>query len=293
MRSGPRWIVVAYVRSRNDGRDPVSRRGQPDLPCLLDGSCAIVEPRQDVRVEVDHAQTIEAVFDLSVLHVAQPEHAGVPVCVGQLLDDQVRRRMRVALACPQRSDVVARAAELGVEHFRWEATRSPGVSVPSEIRRLSRIVAEVEADIVHLHSSKAGLAGRLAIRGRQPTVFHPHGWSFEAMGDPMRRLALAWERHAARWTSVTVCVSDDERQRGLEAGIAGAFHVVPNGVDLARFPFADEADRARARARLRLSEEPLVVCVGRIARQKGQDVLLEAWPSVLDYVPDARACPGR
>jgi phosphatidylinositol alpha-1,6-mannosyltransferase len=35
-------------------------------------------------------------------------------------------------------------------------------------------------------------------------------------------------------------------------------------------------------------DAPVVVCTARTVRRKGQDVLLEAWPRVLDVVPDAR-----
>ena len=35
-------------------------------------------------------------------------------------------------------------------------------------------------------------------------------------------------------------------------------------------------------------ERPTVVCVGRLCRQKGQDVLLAAWPGVLSQIPDAQ-----
>jgi glycosyltransferase involved in cell wall biosynthesis len=60
--------------------------------------------------------------------------------------------------------------------------------------------------------------------------------------------------------------------------------VVANGIDTERFA---PADRDAARARLGLGSGPLAVCVGRLSRQKGQDVLLEAWPAVRDVVPAA------
>jgi glycosyltransferase involved in cell wall biosynthesis len=159
--------------------------------------------------------------------------------------------------------------------------------VVGETRCLARIVGEVSPDVVHLHSSKAGLAGRLAVRGRRPTVFQPNGWSFEAATGLERRSALMWERLGARWTSLIVCVSDAERRRGEETRIQASWRVVPNGIDLESFSFADEAERHAARLRLSLGNQPLVVTVGRLVRQKGQDVLLDAWPWVLDRVPDA------
>ncbi len=141
---------------------------------------------------------------------------------------------------------------------------------------------------MHLHSAKAGLAGRLLLRGRVPTVFQPHAWSFEAVTGPVHAATLGWERAAARWTSLLVCVSAAERQTGLDQGIRAAAVVVPNGVDLTRLTPAGRPERAAARAALGLDPEaPTAVCVGRLARQKGQDVLLQAWPRVRAGVPDA------
>ena len=245
-----------------------------------------------MRVEVDHGQTIVRDVSapppgLSVLHVAQPTDAGVPTCVAQLLEEQVERGLRISLACPGRSTLVPRAEALGVKPIDWEAVQAPGVRVPGETRRLARIVDEVDPNIVHLHSSKAGLAGRLAVRGRRPTVFQPNGWSFEATDGLERRGALAWERFAARWAAVVVCVSQDERARGESLGIRAEWSVVPNGVDVSELTPAGEAERSEARARLGLGSGAVVLCIGRLTRQKGQDVLLDAWPDVLARVPEA------
>ena len=143
-------------------------------------------------------------------------------------------------------------------------------------------------ELVHLHSSKAGLAGRLALRGRLPTLFQPHGWSFEAVNGPMRVAATQWERTAARWTDVIACVSEGERRRGEDAGIHAGFRVVSNGVDLTAFAAAGPGERTTARSRLGLEDGPLAVCVGRLCDAKGQDLLVDAWPSVQARVEGAR-----
>ena len=69
-----------------------------------------------------------------------------------------------------------------------------------EARALAGLIGSLAPDLVHLHSSKAGLAGRLALRGRRTTVFQPHAWSFEAVHGAVRAAGIAWERLAARWT---------------------------------------------------------------------------------------------
>ncbi|MDT4989867.1 MAG: hypothetical protein QOI74_3961, partial [Micromonosporaceae bacterium] len=61
------------------------------------------------------------------------------------------------------------------------------------------------------------------------------------------------------------------------------------GVDLYRFRPAGDGARAAARAGLGVpADAPLAVCVGRVTRQKGQDVLLAAWPRIRSRCPGAR-----
>ncbi|MGZ4547530.1 MAG: glycosyltransferase [Blastococcus sp.] len=217
--------------------------------------------------------------------MSQPVEAGVPRVVAALVADQVARGYDVHVAAPSGPGLGTTAAALGATVHDWAAGRSPDHRVAAETRRLARIVDAVDPDVVVLHSAKAGLAGRLAIRGRRPTVFVPHAWSFAAVRGPLAALSTGWEVFAARWADTVVCVSDDEHAAGAAAGIDAPTVVVPNGVDVdALYP----RPAAAARDRLGLPHVPTVVCVGRLAEQKGQDLLLAAWAEVLDAVPEAQ-----
>ncbi len=220
-----------------------------------------------------------------VLHVAQPVEAGVARVVIDLITDQVGRGWEVWLACPPDGWLPSAAAGLGARVLPWPATRQPGPTVVREVRRLSAILREVDPTVVHLHSSKAGLAGRLAVRGRRPTAFQPHAWSFLATGGPLTAASRRWERWAARWTDLVVAVSEAEAARTAEAGIVAPVVVAPNGVDVDRWA---PRDRAHARAQMGLGAEPIALCAGRLAHQKGQDVLVDLWPAVRARVPGAR-----
>ncbi|WP_330457920.1 glycosyltransferase family 4 protein [Streptomyces sp. NBC_00820] len=244
-----------------------------------------------------------------VLHLAQPVDGGVARVVRDLVRAQIAAGLRVTAGCPG-GELAAELRELGADVRHWRAGRSPGPGLPGEVRRLARLVEEVRPELVHAHSAKAGLAARLAVRGRVPTVFQPHAWSFEAVGGTTAALALRWERWGARWADRVVCVSEAERATGLRAGVHAPYTVIPNGVDLTRFrPAPAGADRAALLPDPDLDLDPnanpdpnpdldpvqnpdparpLVVCVGRLCRQKGQDVLLRAWDQVLRAVPDAR-----
>lgn len=59
-----------------------------------------------------------------------------------------------------------------------------------------------------------------------------------------------------------------------------------NGVDVG--VFSPDVDGTPIRERHGFGSDPVVVCVGRLVRRKGQDVLVEAWPRVRRAVPDAR-----
>lgn len=170
----------------------------------------------------------------------------------------------------------------------WPALREPGPVSGRETLWLRHLVESVGADIVHLHSAKAGLAGRLAIQGRKPTVYQPHAWSFWAARGWQRAGALAWERYGARWTGQLVCVSEREKDEATRLRITSKTVVVPSSVDVEWFAAQDDAARAAARSALGLDQAPTVVCVGRLCRQKGQDLLLRAWPRVTAAVPGAR-----
>ncbi|PZH14929.1 glycosyltransferase family 1 protein [Streptomyces sp. NTH33] len=224
-----------------------------------------------------------------VLHLTQPVDGGVARVVADLVRAQSAAGLDVTAACPD-SALTARLRALGADVRRWEATRSPGPSLAREARHVARLIDEVRPDLVHAHSAKAGLAGRLAVRGRIPTVFQPHAWSFEAVGGTTAALALRWERWGARWAARVVCVSEAERATGVRAGIDARFTVVPNGIDLEHFHPAGPGPARAGLAPLAGLDPaaPLVVCVGRLCRQKGQDVLLRAWDAVVREVPGAR-----
>lgn len=213
-------------------------------------------------------------------HILQPDGGGVPRVVTDLVHEQLRAGLDTVVACHPDLSSARELRAAGAHVLPWRATRSPGPQLAAEASAVGRMVKACRPDVVHAHSAKAGVAARVALRGRVPTVFQPHAWSFAAVDGVMAAAALRWERFAARWCDRIVCVSAAERNEGQAAGIAARWEVIPNGVDLTRFAPAPQSAQGR--------RSPLVVCVGRLCRQKGQDVLLRAWPTVLDAVPDAR-----
>lgn len=217
---------------------------------------------------------------MKVVHVTQPVEAGVAKVVLDLALAQRAAGWDVHVVCPPHGWLPDQ-----IPTHPWPATRSPGPASLRETLRLRKLLRDLRPDVVHLHSSKAGLCGRLALRGSTVTIFQPHLWSFRLTHGLLQQACVRWEAFASRWTHQLVCVSDDELTTGRAANVTAPAEVVCNGIDTTRLR---PADRSAARRRLGLPERPTAVCVGRLAPQKGQDLLLAAWPRVLADVPDAQ-----
>lgn len=230
----------------------------------------------------------------AVLHVTQAVGdesqtvGGVAVVMLDQVQDLVAGGWDVTVAGPDHGRLPDDVTSRGATFARWHADREPGPSVARESRELRRVLARVDPGVIHLHSSKAGLVGRAVTRGKVPTIFSPHAWSFHhARSATMRAAVRSWERSAARWADVILCVSEAERGIGIRAGVQGRFEVLSNTVNLP----APSITRERARSLVLGgigADTPLAVCIGRLTAQKGQDILLRAWPRVVAQVPTAR-----
>jgi glycosyltransferase involved in cell wall biosynthesis len=128
-------------------------------------------------------------------------------------------------------------------------------------------------DIVHTHSSKAGILGRLAARiaGVPVRIHTVHGWSFhERMGRLNRRFNVILERVAARITDSLIVVTETDLDKGLQAGIGTnrQYALIRSGIDFGRFNGRDsEPDRRRVELGLR-PDSFLVGTMGRLSPQK-------------------------
>lgn len=146
--------------------------------------------------------------------------------------------------------------------------------------RLRRYLKQNRYDIVHTHTSKAGLVGRAAAFYAQiPGIVHTvHGFAFHEESSRLAVTVYSWlERLAAKWCNRIVTVSKFHRSWALELGICGPDRIVaiPNGVAPERV--AATAERSAFRSELGLAPDQVVlVSAGRLAHQKGIEFLIEA-----------------
>jgi glycosyltransferase involved in cell wall biosynthesis len=143
------------------------------------------------------------------------------------------------------------------------------------VRRLE----EIRPDVVHTHSSKAGIIGRWAAdRARVPFIVHTiHGLAFTASTNPLANAAYKWlERNTAPVTDKFVCVADAMRQQSLAAGIGRPNQYVTIFSGMETEPFLNPpVSREVVRRRLGFDQSHVVVgTVARLFYLKGHEDLL-------------------
>jgi glycosyltransferase involved in cell wall biosynthesis len=132
-----------------------------------------------------------------------------------------------------------------------------------------RLLRRVRPDVIHAHTSKAGVIGRLAgSLADIPSIFTAHTWCFaEGTSWKWRTIGTPLERMAARVSSRIITVSNANRDLALEHRIAGPekFVTVHNGIP-------DCPPRAPRHSNV----VPRIVMVARFSQQKAQSLLVEA-----------------
>ena len=159
-------------------------------------------------------------------------------------------------------------------------------------RALLAMLREIKPDIVHTHSSKAGILGRAAAAKLGiPAVHTIHGASFHYGQNPIAyelyRLAEKW---AARRCAKFISVCDAMTDQYVAAGIAprDKFVTIYSGMEVE--PFLSPP-RPREVVRRELGLEPSDIVIGKIGRLfhlKGQEYVIAAAPAVVEQFPTAK-----
>lgn len=138
------------------------------------------------------------------------------------------------------------------------------------IFKLRRLIKLAVPDLVHLHSSKAGLLGRFSsLRTGIPVVFTAHGWSF-AEGIPKKNRVIYsfLERHTSKLLNRIITVSQHDKDLALSFRICAAskIDVIHNGTPESTLPVLNEPNNSLLK----------IIMVARFSKQKDHKTLLLA-----------------
>ncbi len=189
----------------------------------------------------------------------------------QALLANMHDRYQMSLACGEEGYLMDQAARLGINtYYLPELIRLPSpLRDRQAYRRLVTILQRENPDLLHTHSTKAGVLGRQAAsRLGIKNVYTAHGWAF-AEGIPLlqRMAAFTVERALVKKTHKIITVSHYDERLALRLGHHAASRTVTihNGIPDISY---NRANRNTQQVRL--------VCVARFVRQKNHACLLEA-----------------
>jgi glycosyltransferase involved in cell wall biosynthesis len=216
-----------------------------------------------------------------VLHVVARMNVGGPATQVVALTeglDGAGYRVAVATGRPGSGE----AEHLGLRPAELRLRRVPGFGPaphPTDdaraLRALHRLVRRARPDLIHTHTAKAGVLGRLVARRAGIPVVHTfHGHLLHGYFGPLgTRATVAVERRLAPWTDVLIAVGKRVRDDLLAAGIGrvGQYEAIPPGVSA-----PPTVPRAEARARLAIAPQAEVIAaVGRLTSIKRPERLLD------------------
>lgn len=137
---------------------------------------------------------------------------------------------------------------------------------------IKKIVSRISPDLIHLHSTKAGILGRWAINcNKYKVIYSPHAYSFLMLNcsNCKRRIYREIERISGRKNCITI--TDIESEYEVSKQVTDNAICIPNGIDL------DEMDKIIEQARKQIKKyDKIVVCtLGKVVHQKNPDLFNE------------------
>jgi glycosyltransferase involved in cell wall biosynthesis len=205
----------------------------------------------------------------------------------------VRDGYATALACGGSGRLIdeARAVRVPV-HAIADLVRRPDPRRDARaLRQLYRLIRAGGYDVVHTHSTKAGVLGRLAARAaRTPLIVHTHhGVPFPLTRSLQSRAWAATERLLARFTDHVVCVGDVLRAEMAALGVVPEAKLVTihSGIEFSEYRPRRSVEATRRALRVETAW-PVIGSIGRLCQQKAQPLLVDAVARLRGRYPDMR-----
>jgi len=207
---------------------------------------------------------------MKILHIGESIRGGCGTYLNEIVPLQMRSLGAHNVRCLVPRQHAAQLPDVPRETLLTFERPARAAGLPRLALASLAAIRQWRPDLIHAHSTFAGAVVRLLSLAwpLPPVIYCPHGWVFEVGKTPSVRAGLRLaERLLSYLSHVIVAISNAERQQGEQAGIEhGRLAVIPNGIS-AKSP----------RHRAAWNDPRLkVLFVGRLDRQKGVDVLLQA-----------------
>ncbi len=221
----------------------------------------------------------------TLLSATMQQQAGHRVCLAFGPSDEFQMSETEETRMQENLDVFRRAG--GEVSIISSLLRKPSIHDVRALFQMKRLVNQ-GFDVVHTHTSKAGILGRLAAWGHTGVVVHtPHGHVFHGyFGKLKTAFFICLERRMAHRTHALAALTHAERDDHLRLRIGRPeqWRVIPSGVDVTGLQKSVRAWREKHAN----AQQWDAVSVGRLAPVKGMERLIRAWARVCTIKSEAQ-----
>ncbi|THG58363.1 glycosyltransferase family 4 protein [Klebsiella variicola] len=220
---------------------------------------------------------------MKILHVAETFKGGVATVLNSLASYQLRCKdaNQVQVLIPKQHSKQLESSLINHASY-FERDKRGMASLISLAFKIYKKTKEFEPDIIHFHSTFAGVIGRITVailfpRKSIKVVYCPHAFPFLMVtGKIKKRLYIACEKILSILTDKIICVGMNEYDAAVAVKIPeNKLVVINNGVEL---PLIKNENINNNQS------EYLLLYVGRFDYQKGTDILIDAL-KIIDNTP--------
>ncbi|MDI6759285.1 MAG: glycosyltransferase family 4 protein [Candidatus Brocadiaceae bacterium] len=206
-----------------------------------------------------------------------------------------KEKYSIEVACAPGGPLIRDLGDLGIKVFPIPELSNVIHPVKDLLAftKIYRLIKRGNYDIVHCHSTKAGILGRMAawLAGVPAVLFTAHGFAFqEPMPLPKKFLLVLMEKIAAAACHRIITVSENDRRLALRLRLKtpSSIETIYNGIDFDSLELPNvEVDKVRGESGLG-GEEFVIGSIANFYPNKGYPYLLKAAELVIQKQPKVK-----
>lgn len=228
---------------------------------------------------------------IKILHITQ-SNCGIEEYLKMYFKYMDNERYEFELICPQYEDMVRNITLLGVKVYIVDMKRE--ISIYNDIKsfiKICKYIKMYKPDIIHAHSSKAGVLGRFAAYiNKIPCIYTAHGWSFGMNISKLKKKFYASiERYCAKFTYKIINISEYEQKLALSYKIAPLekLPIIYNGIDINRYE-TTAINKIEVLRELNIPEDSFIIgMVARLTKAKSPETFIKVAKIVSVKIPNS------
>lgn len=216
---------------------------------------------------------------IKVLHITQAVIGGTLEYIKLFFKYIDSEKYDVRLICPSYGPMKSEIEKMGFKVYPVEMKRE--IDVIDDYRsycKIKKLINDIKPDIVHCHSSKAGVLGRIAAyKNKVKCIYNAHGWSFSMdISDKKKKIYAIVEKICSKHCDMIINISDFEEKLAFNYKIAPKEKMITiyNGIDITKYE--NKFNKLSIIKELEIPQDSYVIgMVGRLTKQKSPETFVK------------------